>query len=339
VTTTEPDCTNPGVETETCDYDPAHTGTTRPKAPLNHDYHPAITTPATFIAGGVQEDVCSRCGDAINPVPVPRRAITSSSDWTEARGQLNGQTGSYTLTIDGDFGVAGSSSNTFGTTANGSTLTVTLNGSGRVFLTSQGNLLCVAANQTLIIDGENLILQGLKNGQNGAMQDNDYALIDVMYGTVELRNGTISGNTNTSSGNGFSGGGVFVNGGTFTMSGGTISGNSSSSGGGVWVGGTNATSFTMSGGTISNNTATSGSSGGGGVYIQTGTFRIITGTIFGSNESDTSLRNTASASGAALYLSGGATAQRGTFSGSTWNSLGNLTTTNDTIKVANGALQ
>jgi hypothetical protein len=150
-------------------------------------------------------------------------------------------------------------------------------------------------------------------------------------GTFIMNGGEISGNTSSSS---FSGGGVYVSG-TFTMNGGKISGNTGSSGGGVYVsGGT----FTMNGGEISGNTT---SSGGGGVYATgpNSTFRLVTGTIYGSNETTTSLRNTAN-SGAALYVfSSSSTAQRGTFSGDTWNSNGSLTTTNNTIRVINGVLQ
>jgi len=68
-----------------------------------------------------------------------------------------------------------------------------------------------------------------------------------------------------------------------------------------------------------------------------GTFRIVNGTVYGSNESNTNLNNTAG-SGAALYAIGTAS-QRGTFSDTMWNSAGTLTTTNDTIKVAKGELQ
>jgi len=69
-----------------------------------------------------------------------------------------------------------------------------------------------------------------------------------------------------------------------------------------------------------------------------GPFRIVTGKISGSNESNESLKNKAT-EGAALYVIGTA-AQRGTFGDDdTWNSTGTLNTTNDTIMVANGALQ
>ena len=69
-----------------------------------------------------------------------------------------------------------------------------------------------------------------------------------------------------------------------------------------------------------------------------GTLRISAGTIYGSNE-DEGIRNTAT-EGAALYVESGSMAQRGTFSGSTWNSKGDdLSTTDDTIIVEGGVLQ
>jgi hypothetical protein len=95
----------------------------------------------------------------------------------------------------------------------------------------------------------------------------------------------------------------------------------------------------MNGGTISGNT-------GGGVAVfftvysggrvEEGTFRMSNGIIYGSNEPNTSLRNTAT-NGAALYNSG--TAQRGTFSGDTWIRSGDLSTTNNTIRVVRGNIQ
>jgi hypothetical protein len=94
----------------------------------------------------------------------------------------------------------------------------------------------------------------------------------------------------------------------------------------------------MNGGVISGNTS---SLYGGGVYADSqrsgyyGTFRIVTGTIYGLDEGVNS--NTAT-SGAALYKGGNGTAQHGTFDGSTWNSNGDLDTTNDTIRVVNGVL-
>lgn len=81
--------------------------------------------------------------------------------------------------------------------------------------------------------------------------------------------------------NGYYGGGIDVSyGSTFTMNGGTITGNTSCTGGGVYVGtavenyGNNT--FNMNGGTITSNTAThTGSETGGGVYVaQDGIFTV-----------------------------------------------------------------
>jgi hypothetical protein len=98
----------------------------------------------------------------------------------------------------------------------------------------------------------------------------------------------------------------------------------------------------MNGGTISGNTA---SYQAGGVYAA-GTFRIVTGTIYGNTESTTALRNTATDKGAALYKRSSITAQYGTFSGATWNGTdlpltadGSNGYTNNTIRVVNGVLQ
>jgi len=150
-------------------------------------------------------------------------------------------------------------------------------------------------------------------------------------GTFIMNNGTISGNTASY------GGGVCY-GNTFTMNGGTISGNTaSSSGGGVSSDGSNVT-FTMNGGTISGNTAGSG----GGVSIGSyGIFRLITGTIYGNTEANTSLRNTATNSGASLYVayySEGAQ-YNGTATYGPSGTGTNLTTSNTTIRVVNGILQ
>jgi hypothetical protein len=102
----------------------------------------------------------------------------------------------------------------------------------------------------------------------------------------------------------------------------------------VYVNGTNSV-FTMQSGKIFGNESSTSTSNGGGVYVA-GNFRIITGTVYGSNEANTSLKNTAT-SGAALQTSG--TAQHGTLNGTTWTSKGTLDTTNNTIRVQDGEMQ
>ena len=291
--------------------------------------------------------------------PTANMTVTNTNEWNTALSAISngGNNQSYVITVSGNVAVAGTAypNRTFGSITG---LSVTLKGTGRLYLSSQGSIIDLAANQTLIIDSAGLTLEGLKSGQNGATQDNTTSVVVVYGGTakLELRNGTITGNTS---------GGVSVHWGTFTMSGGEISGNTSGSsngGGGVYVMGDpdNPGTFTMSGGKISGNNASqygggvrvnyiatftmsggiiSGNNamyGGGVMNSSSGTFRIVTGTVYGSNETNTSLRNTASYN-AALQNDG--TAQRGTFSGTTWNSMGDLNTTNNTVNVVNGVLQ
>jgi hypothetical protein len=90
----------------------------------------------------------------------------------------------------------------------------------------------------------------------------------------------------------------------------------------------------MLGGEISGNTARNY---GGGVHVGNGgTFRLSNGIIYGSNAA-ISVRNTAD-DGAALYSNSQTpNVSRGTFSGNNFNSLGSLSTTDETIHVVNGA--
>jgi uncharacterized repeat protein (TIGR02543 family) len=173
-------------------------------------------------------------------------------------------------------------------------------------------------------------------------------------GTFTMNGGTISGNSADASAyqQRFShGGGVYLRG-TFTMNSGTISGNSANGengrgfGGGVYVSALSyvGSLFIMNGGTISGNSSGNGNGDGGGVYVAgqyrdsntvAGTFRMVTGTIYGYGEG--ALRNSPDA----LYVQENyysGTAQRGTFSGSTWINRGTLPSTFETIRVVNGVL-
>ena len=102
--------------------------------------------------------------------------------------------------------------------------------------------------------------------------------IELSSSIFTMTGGSISQNKAE---NGYYGGGIDVSyGSTFTMNGGTITGNTSYTGGGVYVGtavenyGNNT--FNMNGGTITDNTAThTGSETGGGVYVaQDGIFTV-----------------------------------------------------------------
>jgi hypothetical protein len=301
--TTAPTCTEPGIETGTCTHDPSHTTTREGAAALDHDWG-EWEAAISYIANE-ETRTCKRDPSHFETRPgsTPALPITNTDEWNTALTQLNGRTGEYTLTISGYIGVTGLTSvdgvtaSTLGTTPDGSSLIVTLQGSGTLSLTSSGSLIRILANQTLIIDSEGLILEW----SDPTWSTNNTSLVYIGgRGTVELKNGTITGNRAHSSSANCNGGGVYVgSGGFFTMSGGKISNNRASAnygnGGGVYVGSSYVTgvgdvygTFTMSGGEISGNTAY-GSGGvgyGGGVYLNANArFNMSGGTISGNTAS------------------------------------------------------
>jgi hypothetical protein len=152
-------------------------------------------------------------------------------------------------------------------------------------------------------------------------------------GIFKMESGTISGNTaNVTYGGG---GGVHVSCGEFNMISGTISGNETNiSGGGVHVSADSI--FKMESGTISGNTASTG----GGVYVETGTFQMAGGIIYGNDEGSDS--NNADGAALSVYSSpwGGGTAEYGTINtdGITFTKKGKLSTTDHTINIVNGDL-
>jgi hypothetical protein len=262
---------------------------------------------------------------------------------------LAGQTGAETITWTGTdylLRIAGAQKVTLdGLTLKGnSSVTdsmVSINGG--TFTMNGGTILGNKANASG--GGVQISNEGTFTMNGGEISDNIFSGfgggVHVEGGTFTMSGGKISGNKNQGSPG--SGGGVYVSSSsTFIMSGGEISGNTAINGGGVYVGSGSRTF--MLGGTISGNTATGDSpSRGGGVYVA-GTFRIMNGTVYGTGEGV--LSNTASSgasNGAALY-NPSVTVQRGTLAipgdiTSTWTSLGSITSTNNTIRVVNGALQ
>lgn len=183
--------------------------------------------------------------------------ITNTYEWTDALRQIrnNGDNQTYTITVVGDVPVLGGE--TFGTVQN---IQVTLIGNGTLSLHSNGSILNVGSNQILIIDDENLTLQG--------HNDNNDAVINLRRGVFELRNGTITGNSVRGN---LQGSSVHIGNGSFIMQGGAIVNNhiiGGNSNGSVYVGGT----FTMFGGTISDNT-------GGVVVSENGVFTMFDGNI------------------------------------------------------------
>jgi hypothetical protein len=192
----------------------------------------------------------------------------------------------------------------------------------KINLKRNGNLFHIGNNVKLVLN-DGIALRG--------RADNNAPLITVARGgTFTMNAGEVSGNSSTNTG-----GGVVVHG-TFTMNNGKISENSAGVGGGVYVNGT----FVMNGGEISGSTASaispSGLSSGGGVCFTGGICHMSGGVIYGSNAA-TGLRNTADR-GAAFYMEGNAIAQYGSVSGGTFYPSGNLTTTDNTIRVVNGNL-
>jgi len=231
----------------------------------------------------------------------------------------------------------------------------------------------------VFVDGTFIMNSGeIKGNTTDAIEDGSYVLYDCGGGvhvgqgyddqgaTFIMNGGIISDNKNIKKGEiGFGGGGVFIDcNGTFIMNGGEITRNSAvymsngveldgGKGGGVYI--MDKGTFIMNGGEISANTTGDYSDGiGGGVYVcyydnSVGIFRIINGTVYGSNAA-VDKANTA-ASGTALFVEDGSIAQCGTFIGSdawknsgvftdaTWNNASDLTTTSNTIRMQNGATQ
>ena len=264
--------------------------------------------------------------------------VTNTDEWDSAVNAIEfGNQENYIVDVQADLSVTGITGNTF---SNRNGIKVSIRGTHTISLSDAGSLLRIGANQTVIL--RDLSLIGKVNK----------ASLVCVFGTFTMNSGEISGNT-ALFGNGSlltsgTGGGVYISSGTFTMNGGEISGNTASSGGGVYI---SSGIFTINGGKISGNTANANggldisgntvTSYGGGVYVANSAsaiFRIAGGTIYGSDEVNEKLRNTAE-NGAALYKEASGVTECGTFSGDTWVSSGNLGTSDNTIKVVNGALQ
>jgi len=220
--------------------------------------------------------------------------VTKAGDWNKAIQIIKDNDVPPIITVKGDMPLPGNS-------IIFKNITVTINGKGRLYLTSGGTIFTISERSTVTIDSADLIFEGLTLSQNG-FSNNAFPLISVDGGTLKLQNGTIRNNTCMPNGGSGSGGGVYVDG-TFIMTGGTISGNTAKYGGGVYI---SSGRFTMSGGTISGNTADGGS--GGGVYNY-GSFTMSGGTIR-SNKADSEL-------GGGVLSNGTFTMTGGTISGNT----------------------
>jgi hypothetical protein len=297
--TVQPTCSAKGLKTFTCTIDSSHIRAQEIDIDPNaHNWGTwTQTTAPTFTTYGEETRTCiydsshkeTRTFD--DPLP-----ITTSDNWNVALDQIrNGGNGvsaqnpkTYTLIINGNIIIPGCTGDSYTETTFGSTeyITVTLKGNGTLGINPEGDenrgflIFLFYYYQTLIIDSENLTLQGRSN--------NSRSIIFVgRRGRLELKNGNIKGNTLYS--------GITLTGGTFIMTGGTISGNTNvQRGGGVYFDGNDPNTFTMTGGTITGNSAV----WGGGVYIGTHyaerpqTFTKTGGIIYG-NDSSTVEKNTA----------------------------------------------
>ena len=290
------------------------------------------------------------------PQPSVTWNVNNTNTWIEAVNGVRsgGNNKSHTITVTGNISVPASNESTFGTVTG---ITVTIEGSGALSPSANGNLLYVGNEQMII--AKDLTLQGRTNNNasvviiNGGgtfrMEGNAKVTGNTGNGVTLNRyngnsgmfimdGGTISGNT---------GNGVSTDSGTFTMNGGTISGNT---GRGVYInsGGT----FTMDGGSISSNT-------GCGVYLvahgYTTTFTLRGGTISGNNvnggdyggvcinggtftmQGGTISNNTAN-NGGGVYNSGKFTMQGGTISNNTANLGGGVSTDSGTFTMQGGTI-
>lgn len=195
-----------------------------------------------------------------------------------------------------------------------------INGSGTIYLKSNGSLLYIGSEKKLTLDGVTLV----------GMKDNNDVLVQVIGGEFVLKSGKITGNTHIGDHFGEGGGVKVSRGGTFTMEGGEISGNvadgkTGGAGGGAQVLFEPGTVFTMKGGTISGNSA----SRGGGVSVAGGTFILEGGTISGNTAADpnsaellsSALRGSAKWGIGGTYTKGGVSQTGGS----------EITSTNDTL--------
>ena len=119
-------------------------------------------------------------------------------------------------------------------------------------------------------------------------------------GSFKMYGGEISGNILSSSSS--RGGGIYMTGGSFEMNGGEISGNEAARGGGLSIENSSCTVTLNNGGVFSDNLATSSTytSGGGGVFISTGSL-TIDGTVFTGNKAGSN----SNGYGSAVHVYGG----------------------------------
>ncbi|MDR0290567.1 MAG: bacterial Ig-like domain-containing protein [Treponema sp.] len=287
--------------------------------------------------------------------------VATTAEWNSALTTISGggNDKNYIINVTDDFTVAGRTTNSFGAASG---IKVSIRGEGKTLtLSSNGTILRIAANQTIIL--RDLTLKGRSATLPLVRVEGD-----VWDGTALLITYNVKISDQMVQSNYGAGVGVWKYA-TFIMNGGEISGNIAEAGnsdggdvrgGGLFVAGTfiMRNNAVISGNTVRpfySTTFTSYGYYGGGVYVE-GTIRIEDGTIYGYIEGDPKSNQSLTygsyggwshlGRGDALYKTTSATAQYGTFSGDKWNgtdlplALRNSDGyTNDTIKVVNGVLQ
>ncbi|GHV00855.1 hypothetical protein FACS1894159_07530 [Bacteroidia bacterium] len=187
--------------------------------------------------------------------------VHNAAEWNTATAVIgsSGNNRNYVINVLDNFSLEGTYASTFGIATG---IKVSIRGEKKISLNSNGCLLVIYTNQTVI--SRETTFEG--------KDENELPLVLIMRGELIMRSGEFSGN---------SAGGIDIRGGSFTMNGGKISGNSAITSGGVSV---LSGSFTMNGGDIRENTATNAGSagGGGGVSVLSGSFTMNGGRISGN---------------------------------------------------------
>jgi len=217
--------------------------------------------------------------------------VNNMATWIEAVNGIRngGNNREHIITVTGNISVPPIiNESTFGSVTN---ILVTLGGNGILSPSSNGSLLQIGSEQTVVV--KDLILQG--------RNDNNRSIVVIERGGIFRMEGnaSVTGNTIRSSGGGVLNNGTFIIQDNASVTGNTVG----SSGGGVYVW-SNAT-FIMNGGTISGNEA---NFSGGGVYVNNGTFTINSGTISGNATTGSYSDNKG---GAGVYIANGTFTMRG----------------------------
>lgn len=146
---------------------------------------------------------------------------------------------------------------------------------------------------TLCLNGHSITMKG---DRSVISSSGTFTLVDCKGDSHDDKYGKI---THAS---GYKGHGVELTGGTFTMYGGNITGNTASSGGGVYM--TGRSTFNLYGGQITSNTATGS---GGGVYSEYGTNHNSTFNMYGGQIAD----NNGNIGGGGVFYGNGTFTMRG----------------------------